>query len=227
MSKIELILEENKYIEQYSKAIFKLMNNSDISDYEYPLINLIHQRIEIELKYLIAESYYNEKTYKNLKINNTHNLDELVERDELKKYYDKIEELEIIFKEYREIVHYFGNILGENTFLNSRYSIETFDNRITRKEKINHNELYKKWTRFSELSGILNIIYVAYSFSNTIIHYKKQGTLEEELKKTQDYMVKSVIENGDIKSYNLIYNLINKFVTRNEYYDEKYINWLL
>ena len=60
-----------------------------------------------------------------------------------------------------------------------------------------------------------------------MIHYKKQGTLEEELKKTQDYMVKSVIENGDIKSYNLIYNLINKFVTRNEYYDEKYINWLL
>ena len=37
-------------------------------------------------------------------------------------------------------------------------------------------------------------------------------------------MVKSVIENGDIKSYNLIYNLINKFVTRNEYYDKKYIN---
>ena len=33
MSKIELILEENKYIEQYSKAIFKLMNNSDIFCY--------------------------------------------------------------------------------------------------------------------------------------------------------------------------------------------------
>ena len=54
MLKKDLLLEENKYIEQYHKSIFKLMDNSDISNYEYPLINLVHQTIENGLKYLIA-----------------------------------------------------------------------------------------------------------------------------------------------------------------------------
>lgn len=224
MLKKDLLLEENKYIEQYHKSIFKLMDNSDISNYEYPLINLVHQTIENGLKYLIAESTYNEQTYKDLDIHNTHCLDELLSRDELKKYYEGVEEFESIFDEFKEKVHYFGNVLGKNTFLNSRYAIETKVNKKTYKKEINYDEFYKNWSRYSELYRYMMFLYVSYSYSNSIIYFKKQKMSEEELNSLQFSMVKELeAEVSEIEQV-LIYLWIDKFVKRNKYYDEKYVN---
>lgn len=224
MLKKDLLLEENKYIEQYHKSIFKLMDNSDISNYEYPLINLVHQTIENELKYLIAESYYNEQTYKELNIHNTHNLDELLDRNELKKYYEGVVEFENIFKKFKEKVLYFGNVLGKNTFLNSRYAIEIKVNKKTCKKQINYDEFYDNWSRYSELYRYMMFLYVSYSYSNSIIYFKKQGMSNEELNLLQFSMVKELENELNETEQVLIYTWIDKFVKRNKYYDEKYVN---
>lgn len=224
MLKKELLLEENKYIEQYHKSIFKLMDKSDISNYEYPLINLVHQTIENELKYLIAESNYNEQTYKDLNIHNTHCLDDLLLRDELKKYYEGIEDFERIFGEFKEKVHYFGNVLGKNTFLNSRYAIETKINKRTYKKTINYDEFYENWARYSELYRYMMFLYVSYSYSNSIIYFRNQKMSEEELNLLQLTMVKKLGTELNKIEQVLIYTWIDKFVKRNKYYDEKYVN---
>lgn len=220
----KLFLEDCKYVEQYGNAIFRLMNNSDISNYELPLINLIHQLIENELKSLIAESWYNEKTYKELGISNEHNLSRLIDRDELKKYYIKIEELEEIFKNFREMVLYFDTVLGENTFLNSRYAIQTKKNENTIKNKFDYNEFYSNWSEYCETYRCLIIAYSAYSFSNTILYKKKQKYSEHELLNLKIDILNEMLEESDEESIKTLNYLIDKFVERNEYYDEKYIN---
>lgn len=220
----KLLLEENSYIEQYHQAIFKLMDKSDISKYTYPLINLIHQTIENEIKSLIAESYYDEKTYKELKIDNTHNLKSLIENENLKKYYDGIEDFIKIFNEYKEVVLYFSNILGKNTFLNSRYAIKTDKNEITLKEEIDYNAVYSNWTKYSELYSKIYLMYISYSFSNTIIYFKNKGKTDDELELIKIEIINEMREEFDETYCAIIYNFMDKYIARNKYVDYKYVN---
>lgn len=220
----KLLLEENSYIEQYHQAIFKLMDKSDISKYTYPLINLIHQTIENEIKSLIAESYYDEKTYKELKIDNTHNLKSLIENENLKKYYDGIEDFIKIFDEYKEVVLYFSNILGKNTFLNSRYAIKTDKNEITLKEEIDYNAVYSNWTKYSELYSKIYLMYISYSFSNTIIYFKNKGKTDDELELIKIEIINEMREEFDETYCATIYIFMDKYIARNKYVDYKYVN---
>lgn len=218
------MIEENKYMEQYGKAIFKLMDCSDISQYEYPLINLVHQLIENQVKSLIAESWYCEKTYTELGINNEHSLLKLINRNELKKYYDGIEIFEKIFQEFKEKVLYFYNILGDNTFLNSRYAIEVKCNNETLKKKFNHDEFYSNWFRYSELYSCMMIMYTAYSYSNTILYFMKKNYNIQKLVNIKLQILQEMSSVSDKESLKLLDEWIDKFVERNKYYDEKYIN---
>jgi len=73
LDKLELMKEFVLYDFQYRQAIYKLMNNSDPEEYIYPLLALMHQLLENQLKMSLIESTNNRKTLKELKVNNTHN----------------------------------------------------------------------------------------------------------------------------------------------------------
>ncbi len=220
----KLLLEENCYIEQYHQAIFKLMDKSDISRYTYPLINLIHQTIENEIKSLIAESYYDEKTYKELNIDNTHNLKKLIENENLKKYYDEIDDFIEIFNEYKKVVLYFSNILGKNTFLNSRYAIEKDKNETTLKSEVDYNDVYSNWTKYSELYSKIYLMYISYSFSNTVIYFKNKGKTEYELELIKMEMINKMKKEFDEAYCAILYIFMDKYIARNKYIDYKYVN---
>lgn len=228
--KLELFNEFEKYSFQYNFAIFTLLNNNPyVMDMIFPLTNLIHQKIENEIKFYISEPHINEKTFKELKINNTHKLIKLLERDELKKYYEGIETCEKYYREYIDSVIYFYEILGKESFLNSRYPIKTEQNNVTAKKEVDYDELYKKWTEYSEASINLSLMYVAYCSSNTIIYLKKEKKIKNELQ--ENIYIEKIIEEfcGDLKSVdikeekNKIFILLKEFIKRNEYFDKRYI----
>ena len=200
MLNIQLMNEENKYIEQYRKAIFRLMDENDIEFVLFPLVNLIHQVIENEIKSLISEAYFDIKTSKELKIDNTHDLKALTEHNTLKKYYYGIEHFEKIFEKYKEDILYFYNILGQDTFLNSRYPIQRTKNEITIKNtKINVREFYRRWGSYSENYRMMIMIYMTYSFSNTITYFKNNGKSEEEINNYKIEVIKKTLESLDEK----------------------------
>lgn len=134
LGKVELMKEFVLYDFQYREAIYKLMNNSNPEEYIYPLLALIHQMLENELKMSIIESTNNRKSLRELKIENTHDLKRLVEREEFRIYYDEIYEFEEIYIQYKNLILYFYEILGKDTFLNSRYPIERMENFVTKKK---------------------------------------------------------------------------------------------
>ena len=83
---LEFYDEYDKYHNQYISAVYWLLNsNPNIKKMIYPLSNLIHQLIENEIKMYIAESHVSKKTYKDFGIDNTHNIDNLLNHLELKK----------------------------------------------------------------------------------------------------------------------------------------------
>ena len=224
MIKKYIMLEENEYIEQYHTAIYELMNGNDIHAFLYPLINLIHQVIEIEVKSLIAESYYDKLTMKELKIDNTHDLKRLIENNTLRKYYEDIEEFEQIFDIYKRDILYFYSILGNNGFLNSRYPIERNENEITTKNKdININEFYNRWTSYCENYRILLKLYVAYSIFNTVCYLRTKGLRDYEIEKIKVDAINESTEGLEENEKNLIYLFIDKFIIRNKYIDFNYV----
>ena len=132
---LKLYEEYDKYCCQYNSTIFRLLdNNIDVLNMIYPLSNLIHQRIENELKIFIVETNVNRNTYKSCKVERTHNLDFLLSHENLKKFYDEIEICEKCFEEYKKSILYFYKVLGENTFEKSRYPIEKERAEITNKQ---------------------------------------------------------------------------------------------
>ena len=132
---LKLYEEYDKYCCQYNSTIFRLLdNNIDVLNMIYPLSNLIHQRIENELKIFIVEPHVNGNTYKSCKVERTHNLDFLLSHENLKKFYDEIEICEKCFEEYKKSILYFYKVLGENTFEKSRYPIEKERAEITNKQ---------------------------------------------------------------------------------------------
>lgn len=228
---LNLYDEYDKYHFQYSAAIFRLLdNNPNIDNMIYPLANLIHQKIENELKQLIVEPHVSGKTFKDFKVDNTHNLDLLLSNDALKKYYKDIEICEIYFKEYRDSVLYFYEILGEDTFLSSRYPIERKENTTTVKKEVDFDALYANWTKYSLACEKMIYMYMAYCSSNTILHLKKIGKIKDASHEEQ--LINNIIENSfkgfehvDLEEDKKILNkLIKEFVKRNKYFDIKYVS---
>ena len=105
--KLELFDEFYKYDYQYTFAIFRLLDkNPDVIDMILPLTNLIHQKIENEIKLYISEPHINNETFKDFRIDSTHKLKQLLEREELKKYYEGIDICENYYEEYKKSVLY-------------------------------------------------------------------------------------------------------------------------
>lgn len=224
MIRKNLMLEENKYIEQYHTAINNLMDENNIELILYPLINLILQIIEIEIKSLIAEVYYDTQTMKEFKIDNTHDLEKLVENSELKKYYEDINDFENIFGEYKKNILYFYNILGENSFLNSRYPIERTKNKITVKNKdIDLNEFKEKWLSYCEIYQLIMKIYIAYSLSNAIHYLKDINKSKEEIEIFKIKYVNESLEEAEEIDKITVYIFLEKFMKRDKYIDYKYV----
>lgn len=228
--KLDLFDEFDKYNFQYSFAIFRLLdNNPYVMEMILPLTNLIHQKIENEIKMYISEPHINEETFKELKIDNTHKLIRLLERDELKKYYEGIEICERYYEQYKKSVIYFYEILGVDSFLNSRYPIQTTKNDITIKKEVDYDELYQKWTEYSIASGKLISMYMAYCSSNTILYLKTLGKMNNELE--IDNYINGIIEESfeNFRGINLeeekndIFELIKEFVKRDKYFDMSYV----
>lgn len=228
--KLELLDEFDKYDFQYSSAIFKLLdNNPDIMDMIFPLINLIHQKIENQIKMYISEPHMKRETFKELKIDNTHKLKDLLERKELKKYYEGIEICENYYERYKKSVIYFFEILGEDSFLNSRYPIQRNKNDVTLKKDIDYDELYEKWTEYSLASVKMALMYIAYGTSNTIIYLKNTGKIQSEL--DIDALIMKIIQDSfmNLRGVDLeeevqdFFILTKEFVKRDKYFDVNYV----
>ena len=228
--KLKFLDEHIKNHQHYSSAIYRLLDgNPDVGNMIYPISNLIHQLIENEIKFFIAESHVREKTYKDFGIGNEHDIDSLLNHIELKKYYDEIDMCKRCFDEYKKVVLYFHKILGEDTFMNSRYPIKSKERRIPKKKEVDFNLLYSKWTDYSVLSQKMMIIYCAYCSSNSVIKYKNDNKVENEI--MENIIIDKIVENtfADIAKEFLdnekeeLYYFIKMFVKRNSYYDEKYV----
>lgn len=213
--------EGTKYMEQYHRAIYKLMNNDNGLKYIYPLISLIHQTIENELKLLIIEPEYDSKTFHEEKIDNTHDLRLLLNHTKFKTLYDEIEEFEIIFNEFSKLIEYFYNIFGKNTFLNSRYPIEKKRNKITKKNEVDINELYSNWNKYSLLLDEIQIMNNAYINSNIFIYLKDKGNTKEEMEKYEKKIFD--IDGLDEEAKQKHINYMRKYINRNKYFDIKYV----
>lgn len=222
LGKVELMKEFVLYDFQYREAIYKLMNNSSPQEYIYPLLALIHQLIENQLKMSLIECTNNRKTLKELKVENTHNLKTIVEREEFFIYYDEIEKISTIYNEYRKYVIYFYEILGEDTFLNSRYPIERFENIATVKNKIDYKELYENWTKYSLLSYEIGLIRIAYSYSNTIFYLLEHGLEKEKIK---EEMKGIIIETcmGVEEMTKKVLEYLDLYIKRNKHIDYGYV----
>lgn len=228
--KLELFDEFDKYDFQYGSAIYRLLdNNPNVMDMIFPLINLIHQKIEVEIKLYIAEPHMRDKTFKELKIDNTHKLNELLNREEFKKYYENIEICEKNFEDYKKSVRYFYEILGDDCFLNSRYPIQKIQNNITLKKQVDVEELYTKWTEYCIASGKLKFMYMAYGASNTILYWKKEKKIQDEL--IENKWIEKIVEDAfkglesmdlkEDKSYVVL--LLKEFVKRDKFFDINYV----
>ena len=165
-SRINLLLEESKFINQYTIATTELLNSNNNIKIIYPIVNLIHQTLELELKSLIVDNHIDYKTYCDLGISNEHNLVELIKHDRIKKYYEGIVEIECEFTALNKCIVYFSQLLGDNTFQKSRYAIEKKQNIISKRKPIDFEELKKQWTIYSVLSVKLHLIHMAYYIVN-------------------------------------------------------------
>lgn len=136
-SNIELILEENNFVTQYRIATTELLNNHNSNKMIYPIVNLIHQTIELDLKSLIVDNHIDSKTYFDLGISSEHNLENLIKEDRIKKYYENIPEIECEFTALSNCIQYFSQLLGDKTFQKSRYAIEKRKNIISTRKTVN------------------------------------------------------------------------------------------
>jgi len=186
------------YVIQYRKAIYKLINGEELEKYIYPILMLVYQLIENELKMIIVANNNNGETASELKIDQTHDLKLLIERQEFFKLYDEIPICIEMFKKYKESVLYFYEILGNNTFLKSRYPIEKSQNCITIKKEINYKEFYNNWTKYSLCLAEMEIMNTAYSYFNTVIYWKQEGKSDNDIKQfIEDLLVETFMRRQD------------------------------
>ena len=208
--KIDLILEESKFITQYCLAVSELLNNKNNTKFIYPIINLIHQTIELELKSLIVDNHINNKTYYDLEISNEHNLENLIKHNSIKKYYEDIIEIECEFTALNKCIQYFYKLLGDNTFQKSRYAIEKKQNIISEKKPINFKELKKQWTIFSLLSVKLHLIHIAYYIVNDIPLLVDKSS-DCDICKISEICEKSIISEIPVSEKNSFENYIKLY----------------
>lgn len=185
--------------------------------------------IENDLKFLVVEPHISGKSFKEYKVDNTHNLKMIFEKDELKKYYDEIPLCNQIFDEYKSSILYFFELLGEDTFLKSRYPFEKGTNNITLKKNVNIDDLYDIWSKYCTANIKMFLVYIAYCSSNAVLFLKENGNIsrdKQELRVIDEIANDIFSELGnECMDYEeqFLKELILRFVKRNKYYNINYV----
>jgi len=117
---------------------------------------------------------------------------------------------------------YFYEILGEETFLNSRYPIEKSENIITAKNKIDYEKLYENWTKYTLISYEIGLISIAYSYSNTIFYLLEKGW---EMEKINEEMEPVIIQTcmGNEDMIKKVWAYLDLYIKRNKHIDYEYV----
>lgn len=214
-TKLDLILEEGRFISQYRLAATELLNSSNNSQFIYPIINLIHQTIELELKNLIMNNHNENRSYKELKIVSTkHLLDTLVKNTNIRQYYENIPEIECEFTALNKCVQYFYKLLGEDTFQKSRYAINKDSNTIYERKPINFQELKEQWNIYSLLSMKIHIIHIAYHIVNMIHLIDNSSNNGDSYEECEKAIIREIpeFEKNNFKNYIELYKQrLNKY----------------
>lgn len=210
-SKIDLILEDSKFITQYRLAVLELLKSKNSINFIYPIINLIHQTIELELKNLIMNNYNESRSLKELQLVSTkHPLVVLIEHSNIKLYYEGIPEIECEFTALNKCVHYFSELLGDNTYQKCRYAIDKEKNVISKRKIIDFAELKKQWNIYSLLSAKIHLIHIAYYIVNdmpSILNNSKTNKI------CQDIIISEIYKkyrHMDLKRYIELYKRKNE-----------------
>lgn len=157
--KLSISEQSSNYILQYRDAIMILLNSEKIDDHIYPLINLIHQYIELFLKDLILDYDIEPFTAIEMKVV-THNLKVLL-KDEFF-YKEEFKDMDFFNNNYlvlKKNVEYFSNILGKSTFFNSRYPTAKDKNLVSIPNfKISVLKIKENFQQLND--SISNIMYV-------------------------------------------------------------------
>ena len=227
--KFDLFNEYYSYKMQYHNAINLLLKSGDLSNYIYPITLLIYQLIENDLKFFIVEPHISGMSFKDFKIENTHNLEMIFKKEELRKYYDEIDICSEIFHEYENCILFFFKLLGEDTFLKSRYPFEKEINEITKKEFVDFENLRYNWTNYCFINTKIVFIYIAYCSSNSILYLKNVNVIRDS--NDENLYIDSIVNETFSEYENSIFvdqkeffkDLIFKFVERNKYYDVNYV----
>lgn len=209
------------YTSQYLDSIMLLLNSKKVENFIFPLINLIHQYIELLLKDLILDYDIEPFTAVEMKID-THNLKTLI-RDEFfyKEEFRKIDFFNDNYLLLEKSIVYFSSVLGNSTFFNSRYPTPKNINIISVPNyKINVLEIKYNFELLTRsMSNILNIFAAEKFLDCMIIDFKLNG-----ISFTQDNFDNAIetilkdIELDDKKQKELIKLLVK------ELYENNYCN---
>lgn len=188
-----------------------LIKPDKLDEYILPLINLIHQYIEICLKDFILDYDMGNFTAVDMKID-THDLKKLVE-DEFfcKKNFKNIKYFNDNYSLLKDSVLYFYELLGRNTFLNSRYPVLKNENSVSiTKINIDKIEFVKKYHQF--ITSLMAIILV-FCAEKLIMCVAFQTYINEAngIKEKYETTVNNFLNKEELCNFeqkNLLYDLI-------------------
>lgn len=120
-----------QYSIQYYNAISLLIKHNNISEIIFPLVNLIHQYIENEIKCVVLEFYEEDCHYKPKDLI-THDLDRLLKilltrksiLNETEVYKNNLNNL-------RDAINYFYSVFDKQVFIKSRYPVDRNTNTLS------------------------------------------------------------------------------------------------
>lgn len=211
------------YQKQYYNAIDTLIktNKSDIS---LPLINLIYQFIENDLKSFIVEYDLHPGSAKSLQISH-HDIKILVEEELFLGFFNKHEKFKKIYREYKNEILYFYSLLGKYTFLNSRYPVKSNKQEISTSIKnVKIDLIIKHWDNYIKcLTKVHFVLSINYLYQ-AIIYEKK--VYNSDIETLVFNYVKKNLKIKKINSYdNLNFNFILDIIINKE--DKEYIGYLI
>lgn len=147
----------NMYQEQYLNAI-EILTESKIDKHYLPIINLICQYIENDLKQFIIEYDIYPDSASDMEVQH-HNLKKLVEDEFFVKKFLRKQKFMNYYNLYKKEVLYFSNVLGKTTFLNSRYAIKSNkQEKSINISEINIEEIIIHWKKYKK--SLAKVYYV-------------------------------------------------------------------
>ena len=188
-----------------------------------PIINLILQFIENDLKSFIIEYDLYPGSAKGLEIQH-HNIRKLVDDELFTKKFTKHADFKKIYDLYKQEALYFYSLLGKQTFLSSRYPVKSDcqENSIKNKEIDVQSIIYHWKTYFDCLSKINFVLGVNYLYESIVIEKK---FLNLSSKNVVFNYVKVNFKTKDITNSDISYNSILDMMIDEE--EKKIIKYII